>query len=720
MFSTLAGKLRWRRRSWVFDLNKSDLFSIFVEGLAAKGLGPSRFKVQLGEDLIRARRGGLRAREEGMSSSPPVDCNVCIYSHCECSKEEFNDFLTLYPIPFEYHVILPKSGQTVFDAPPRFVYLGVTLLVVPSSPLLLSCARLMVVSPLSTSSKGSLICVELQNKLDSKSFKDKLRPNIRENPMFQRLGRYPMSVRVFPDPILFLAGLKILWEYGQQRHAIMAGNKASRATRAKTSSLKDDVPFLIVSDDNEVLPNVFELKDATACYLRISSITPPAWKNHLDVKLLDLYDCCYVRQVVVDNAVNRRSRKLLQVIEKLRGEFDVMKGRKRAREEKCEKIMMLESQKWVGYQQSLSTLKSKVTSLKAEKPRLEAVEVSLRKEVEELKQDRREVVSKVIPYAAIELVYSDDIGSLVGRLVSSAILYGRCRIYEQVFDMKEPFNLSKVKGYRSSYKKDHTHANNDLATATFPWRISYANPEGKSSTNPCWLRVSCFLILRIISMCLVIREKDCVIFNPLQRSANMPSLKCLSSFELIIYGTPNLHTTYSHTNLSMCLAFAVVRGFASIHFVECSMAIAKNFSPPGAVGRGPRIVFGDSLKPLEMVGECSCSCVDGILVDGASWSMEVDTGESAKSTTLGAAATGSGETRIVGGLKYSSNIGWNKRSQSSLCGGIQEAEPSESSPPPVPVAPMVSPFLCSDDLKSDTEILERHVSPTPYDVMLTR
>nr|GFD47683.1 hypothetical protein [Tanacetum cinerariifolium] len=39
-----------------------------------------------------------------------------------------------------------------------------------------------------------------------------------------------------------------------------------------------------------------------------------------------------------------------------------------------------------------------------------------------------------------------------------------------------------------------------------------------------------------------------------------------------------------------------------------------------------------------------------------------------------------------------------------------EAEPSESSPPPVPVAPMVSPFLCSDDLKSDTEILERHVS----------
>ncbi|GKD45321.1 hypothetical protein Tco_1269966, partial [Tanacetum coccineum] len=41
-----------------------------------------------------------------------------------------------------------------------------------------------------------------------------------------------------------------------------------------------------------------------------------------------------------------------------------------------------------------------------------------------------------------------------------------------------------------------------------------------------------------------------------------------------------------------------------------------------------------------------------------------------------------------------------------------EADPSESLPPPVSIAPMVSPFLCSDDSKSDTEIPKRHVSPT--------
>ncbi|GJR02822.1 putative reverse transcriptase domain-containing protein [Tanacetum coccineum] len=49
-----------------------------------------------------------------------------------------------------------------------------------------------------------------------------------------------------------------------------------------------------------------------------------------------------------------------------------------------------------------------------------------------------------------------------------------------------------------------------------------------------------------------------------------------------------------------------------------------------------------------------------------------------------------------------------------------EADPSESSLPPVSVAPMASPFLCLDDSESDTKMPERHVSPTPHDAMLTR
>nr|GFB18552.1 hypothetical protein [Tanacetum cinerariifolium] len=50
----------------------------------------------------------------------------------------------------------------------------------------------------------------------------------------------------------------------------------------------------------------------------------------------------------------------------------------------------------------------------------------------------------------------------------------------------------------------------------------------------------------------------------------------------------------------------------------------------------------------------------------------------------------------------------------------QDAPRDASSPPPVSVAPMVSHFLCLDDLESDTKIPKRHVSPTPHNAMLTR
>ncbi|GKF35449.1 hypothetical protein Tco_0108649 [Tanacetum coccineum] len=58
----------------------------------------------------------------------------------------------------------------------------------------------------------------------------------------------------------------------------------------------------------------------------------------------------------------------------------------------------------------------------------------------------------------MELIPNDDLGSLVGRLVSSTIFYGRCKAFDQVAGMKEPFDLLKVKGYRTSYKKDQNQA----------------------------------------------------------------------------------------------------------------------------------------------------------------------------------------------------------------------------------------------------------------------
>ncbi|GKD47741.1 hypothetical protein Tco_1276717 [Tanacetum coccineum] len=238
--------------------------------------------------------------------------------------------------------------------------------------------------------------------------------------------------------------------------------------RGSAKQGEDDTLVLSISDDDEgKLEDCLELKDATACHLKIFAITPPDWKgfldNHLDVDLLNLYNCCYARQDVMDNAVNRRSCNLLEVIKKLRGEADVMRARELAHEEECEGLqakLMVESQKWSGYQVSLLDLESKVSSLEAKK-------------------------------ANLELLHSDELGRLVGKLVSSAIIIGRCRAYEQVARIKEPFDLSKVKGYRPSYKKEHTQFNNDLATVTFSWLNKYvadASVEALLSKKPLTLQ----------------------------------------------------------------------------------------------------------------------------------------------------------------------------------------------------------------------------------------
>ncbi|GKC97632.1 hypothetical protein Tco_1167907 [Tanacetum coccineum] len=428
---------------------------------------------------------------------------------CGLSTKELNEFLSSYPIPSEYDAILPKSTQTIFDAPPSYVGLYTYSFSLANLswinfqkrsekhiPNLLPKVitrikgwheRFFFVKDSIISSKYPQLLLN-ENKLDSKSFKDKLPPNIDENLYFQRLGRCPTSVRVFDDPILFLAGLKPSREFGQQRPAIIVGGKemdfknfiyteddddlaflskelspgfdsgessksgvfvvhpgsvaarikerkcktrgcslrphvkrklasgssSSGAMRAKTSASKDDAPFHSISNDDEGLPYCFELKDANACHLKISAITPPAWRGHLDnqidLELLDLHDRCYARQDVVDNTVNRRASAM--------AEFDQNPAVQALREK-------------------ISSLTADDKEHKADKAKLETVEASLRGEVEELKQDRRDVVSKVVPYATMKLVHNDELGRLVG--------------------------------YHSSYQKEHTQASNDFATATFPW-----------------------------------------------------------------------------------------------------------------------------------------------------------------------------------------------------------------------------------------------------------
>ncbi|GJW49519.1 zinc finger, CCHC-type containing protein [Tanacetum coccineum] len=157
------------------------------------------------------------------------------------------------------------------------------------------------------------------------------------------------------------------------KRKLASRSSSSHVVRVKTSSSKDDAPILSISDDDdEGLPDCFKLKDANACHLMFSAITPPTWKGHLDnqmdLELLDLYDCCYARQAVVDNAVNKRACEFLQVIEKMRGEADVIKARERSLKEeyeelrvKCEAVMAEFDQNPV-----VLVLREKISSLTAD------------------------------------------------------------------------------------------------------------------------------------------------------------------------------------------------------------------------------------------------------------------------------------------------------------------------------------------------------------------
>ncbi|GKC37094.1 hypothetical protein Tco_1049478, partial [Tanacetum coccineum] len=98
-------------------------------------------------------------------------------------------------------------------------------------------------------------------------------------------------------------------------------------------------------------------------------------------------------------------------------------------------------------------------------------------EIDNLKQDKVAVISKVISNAAMKLVRSDDLGVLIAKLVRASIIYGRCQAFEEVAVIKEPFVLEKMSGYRPSSKEEYDQAGDALANASYPFLAKYViNP----------------------------------------------------------------------------------------------------------------------------------------------------------------------------------------------------------------------------------------------------
>ncbi|GKD45879.1 hypothetical protein Tco_1270524 [Tanacetum coccineum] len=277
-------------------------------------------------------------------------------------------------------------------------------------------------------------------------------------------------------------------------------------------------PLDVDSDpDIHEFPSAKELKDATDCHWVVAHVTPPSWKQYLREisieQLCDIHDKAYMRQAVLDNVLNGRTRELISALHKARASYDTIREREVKKdkayaevEKKCNEALqdldknplvfdmraeietlqsqvnglhseysrlILEEKKWINYEQTLSTLRAKVEGLGSEGKRLKGSEIQLLQQVDSLRRDKTVVVSRVIPDAAIKLIYSNEIGVLIARLVKASITYGRCTTFEEVAELRKPFVLEEMPGYRPSSKEEYDRASNDLAYASYPFLAEF-------------------------------------------------------------------------------------------------------------------------------------------------------------------------------------------------------------------------------------------------------
>nr|GEW97155.1 hypothetical protein [Tanacetum cinerariifolium] len=89
-------------------------------------------------------------------------------------------------------------------------------------------------------------------------------------------------------------------------------------------------------------PLAKELRDATDCHWVVTHVTPPSWKQHLREirieKLCDIHDRAYMRQAVFDNVLNSRTRELISALCKAKTSYDAIRARELDKDMACAKL----------------------------------------------------------------------------------------------------------------------------------------------------------------------------------------------------------------------------------------------------------------------------------------------------------------------------------------------------------------------------------------------
>ncbi|GJW74808.1 hypothetical protein Tco_0134178 [Tanacetum coccineum] len=104
------------------------------------------------------------------------------------------------------------------------------------------------------------------------------------------------------------------------------------SARASKVAGEASTPLDVDSDsDIHEFPSAKELKDATDCHWVVAHVTPPSWKQHLSEisieQLYDIHDRAYMRQAVLDNVLNSRTRELISALHKAKTSYDTIRAR---------------------------------------------------------------------------------------------------------------------------------------------------------------------------------------------------------------------------------------------------------------------------------------------------------------------------------------------------------------------------------------------------------
>ncbi|GJT88691.1 hypothetical protein Tco_1070408 [Tanacetum coccineum] len=337
-----------------------------------------------------------------------------------------------------------------------------------------------------------------KNKLDKKSFKDKVLLHPKTDPLYGQIATYPCIVQTFPDPILYLAGLKTTWKHSPKRPVIYHRGQemdfrsfmlegvdgklnflhAKGVSEGQNSPfmkyLNNDAPMIDATPLSSVYPsniveNVVDYDDPSYGedeQTLVGACLPPHLEVSKKLKILGKRKVAFgvlgkalPLKAVLDNMLNSKTRELIYALQKAKASYDAIRARELDKdrsyaelERKCnEALQDLDKNPLVSDMRAkIKALQGQVDDLHSKYSRL------ILEEKNGLKQDRVAVFSKVIPDAAIKLVCSDDL---------------------EVAAMEEPFVLEKMLGYRPLLKEEYDQAGDALANASYPFLAEYVvNP----------------------------------------------------------------------------------------------------------------------------------------------------------------------------------------------------------------------------------------------------